>query len=62
MPLLLQNAITIIGGNSEGELRRKGSERMELFRNKRGYIWDMEGAIYHGNGLLGGVKEFVKWV
>ena len=35
---------------------------MEQFRNKRGYICDMDGVIYHGNRLLPGVKEFVDWL
>ena len=35
---------------------------MDQFRNKRGYICDMDGVIYHGNRLLPGVKEFVDWL
>lgn len=35
---------------------------MENFRNKQGYICDMDGVIYHGNHLLPGVKEFVDWL
>jgi len=35
---------------------------MELLRNKKGYICDMDGVIYHGNRLLAGVKEFVDWL
>lgn len=35
---------------------------MELLRQKKGYICDMDGVIYHGNYLLPGVKEFVKWM
>ncbi len=31
-------------------------------RNKKGFIIDMDGVIYHGNQLLPGVKEFVKWL
>ena len=32
---------------------------MEELRNKKGFICDMDGVIYHGNRLLPGVKEFV---
>jgi NagD protein len=35
---------------------------MELLRNKKGYMCDMDGVIYHGNRLLPGVKEFVDWL
>lgn len=37
---------------------------MELdeIRNKRGFICDMDGVIYHGNRLLPGVPEFVDWL
>jgi NagD protein len=35
---------------------------MEELRNKKGYLCDMDGVIYHGNRLLPGVKEFVDWL
>lgn len=35
---------------------------IETIRNKRGFICDMDGVIYHGNQLLDGVKEFVQWL
>ncbi len=35
---------------------------MEALRAKKGYIIDMDGVIYHGNMLLPGVTEFVKWL
>ena len=35
---------------------------MDQFRNKSGYICDMDGVIYHGNRLLPGAKEFVEWL
>lgn len=35
---------------------------MENLRNKKGFICDMDGVIYHGNTLLSGVKEFVEWL
>ncbi len=30
--------------------------------NKRGFICDMDGVVYHGNRLLPGAKEFVEWL
>ena len=35
---------------------------MESLRNKKGFICDMDGVIYHGDQLLPGVKEFVDWL
>ena len=35
---------------------------MDSLRNKKGFICDMDGVIYHGNRLLPGVKEFVDWL
>ena len=35
---------------------------MNELRNKKGFICDMDGVIYHGNKLLPGVKEFVDWL
>lgn len=35
---------------------------MDILRNKRGIICDMDGVIYHGNQILPGVKEFVDWL
>jgi len=37
-------------------------ETKEYIQNKQGFICDMDGVIYHGNKLLPGVKEFVKWL
>lgn len=31
-------------------------------RDKKGYICDMDGVIYHGNMILSGVAEFVDWL
>ena len=31
-------------------------------RNKKGFISDMDGVIYHGNMLLPGAAEFVDWL
>ncbi len=35
---------------------------LKELRNKKGFICDMDGVIYHGNRLLPGVKEFVDWL
>ena len=35
---------------------------MENIRNKKGFICDMDGVIYHGNDILPGVREFVNWM
>ena len=35
---------------------------MNELRNKRGFICDMDGVLYHGNRLLPGAKEFLQWL
>lgn len=35
---------------------------MENIRNKKCFICDMDGVIYHGNRLIPKVKEFVEWL
>ena len=35
---------------------------LESLRNKKGFICDMDGVIYHGNLLLPGVREFVDFL
>ena len=35
---------------------------MQSLRDKKGFICDMDGVIYHGNFLLPGVKEFLNWL
>lgn len=35
---------------------------MESLRNKRAFICDMDGVIYHGNQLLPGVASFAAWI
>lgn len=35
---------------------------MDTLRDKKGFICDMDGVIYHGNMLLPGVSEFVDWL
>ena len=38
------------------------AEIIETIRNKKAFISDMDGVIYHGNRLLPGVPEFVQWL
>ena len=35
---------------------------MEALKKKIGFICDMDGVIYHGNRILPGVAEFVRWL
>ena len=35
---------------------------MEILKNKKAFICDMDGVIYHGNQILPGVKDFVQWL
>ncbi|NLL91698.1 MAG: HAD family hydrolase [Ruminococcaceae bacterium] len=35
---------------------------MESLLKKQGFICDMDGVLYHGNRILPGVPEFVKWL
>ena len=35
---------------------------MDKILEKKGFICDMDGVIYHGNKILDGVKEFVNWM
>lgn len=35
---------------------------IKSLRNKKGFVSDMDGVIYHGNKLLPGAAEFVDWL
>ena len=35
---------------------------LEAIKNKKAFICDMDGVIYHGNILLEGVLEFIEWL
>jgi NagD protein len=35
---------------------------IEQIKKKNGFIIDMDGVIYHGNRLLPGARDFVKWL
>lgn len=37
-------------------------KKLNEIREKKGFICDMDGVIYHGDVLLNGVKEFVDWL
>jgi NagD protein len=38
------------------------NERLDKIRNKKGYVIDMDGVIYHGTKLLPGAKELVDFL
>ena len=38
------------------------TENIERIREKKGFVCDMDGVIYHGPKLLPGAKEFVDWL
>ena len=42
-------------------IRKKGSGMIQ-FEEKKGFICDMDGVIYHGNRILPGVAEFIDWL
>ena len=35
---------------------------LQELRNKKCFICDMDGVIYHGNRIIPHVKEFVEWL
>ena len=35
---------------------------MIQFQEKKGFMCDMDGVIYHGNQILPGVREFIEWL
>ena len=37
-------------------------ENLESIRQKKGFICDMDGVIYHGNRVLDGVVDFIGWL
>ena len=37
-------------------------EKLTELRNKKAFICDMDGVIYHGNRIIPGVREFMKWI
>ena len=44
-------------------LLKKGKRILNInFSEKKGFICDMDGVIYHGNNLLPGATEFIEWL
>ncbi len=37
-------------------------QNLDTLREKKGFLCDMDGVIYHGNRLLDGAKAFVDWL
>ena len=58
---VVMKRIKMINLAAEAAERRIIMDLTEL-KNKRGFICDMDGVIYHGNRLLDGVQEFVQWL
>jgi len=38
------------------------SAEIESIRNKHGFLCDMDGVIYHGDNILDGARDFVRWL
>ncbi len=38
------------------------TDMLRQIRDKKAFICDMDGVIYHGNRLLDGVKDFIDWL
>ena len=49
-------------GEKRGEGIRMDTYNMIDFNEKKGFICDMDGVIYHGNRVLPGVAEFIQWL
>ncbi|MDD6390234.1 MAG: HAD-IIA family hydrolase [Firmicutes bacterium] len=43
-------------------IKEEGEKNLIDFNKKKGFIIDMDGVIYHGNRLLPGAADFVKWL
>ena len=57
---MYNNAKIVKNGNRS--IKPKDVERMIDFNQKKGFICDMDGVIYHGNKVLDGVVVFVNWL
>ena len=42
--------------------KKTATPDLSVIRNKKGFIIDMDGVIYHTNVLLPGAKEFLQWL
>ena len=49
-------------GEKRGEVIRMDTYNTIDFNEKKGFICDMDGVIYHGNRVLPGVAEFIQWL
>ena len=47
--------------NDKDRIRRVRMDSIN-FNEKKGFICDMDGVIYHGNQILPGVAEFIQWL
>ena len=47
--------------NPEVTMKNKGYD-LEAIKNKKGFLCDMDGVLYHGNNLLPGAVDFVDWL
>jgi NagD protein len=52
----------MLGYNELDPKNLKGVESMLNLNEKKGFICDMDGVIYHGNLILPGVPEFIQWL
>ena len=44
------------------EMKMKMEMNTLDFNEKKGFICDMDGVLYHGNRILPGVAEFIQWL
>ena len=52
----------IEGNPKQGEMITRMIKDIEHIKQKKGFICDMDGVMYHGSRLLPGAKEFVEWL
>ena len=52
----------IEGNPKQGEMIIRMIKDIEHIKQKKGFICDMDGVMYHGSRLLPGAKEFVEWL
>lgn len=53
----MRNLVILSGKHTEEE-----DVKLIDFNEKKGFICDMDGVIYHGNKILPGVVEFINWL
>ena len=52
----------VTGYSNETAAVKAEGEDMDDILTYKGFLCDMDGVVYHGNMILPGVKEFVKWL